>query len=428
MTFWQRLKKGILQVFTASVVNKAVSMLSNMVLTRILAQNAYGIFSYVLNVHSYANLIMGFGLVAGALQFGAENRNKPEQEQFYRYCATSGMLANVCIVLVFAGLTFTGKMPFEQAGYYVRIYMPLIFLEYLRALFLVILRSKSRFSMYSKLTTVHAVFTAVCTCGGAFWGVDGVIVGKYTAELLSLLIILYVMRGTLRSVLHAGKLNGVQKKELWHYSVFNGVSSTLNQILYLIDISMIAAFIGSEETLAVYKVATLIPNALAFVPFSVVVCIVPDIVAHSSNLPWLKTTVRKTFAGMFAVNFCISLALIVFAPWIIRIVSGEQYLAAAAPLRVLAAGYCIAGTFRVLSVNFLAALKAVRRNVACSLLMCAADIVLNYLLIPKYGMLGAAYATFGGEVFASFLTFGCLLFVLRKRQKAGISQCIFRGD
>ncbi len=160
MTFWQRLKKGILQVFTASVVNKAVSMLSNMVLTRILAQNAYGIFSYVLNVHSYANLIMGFGLAAGALQFGAENRNKPAQEQFYRYCAKAGMLANIGIVLVFVGFSFTGKMPFAQAGYYVRIYMPLILLEYLRTLFLVVLRSQSRFGVYSKLTTVHTVFTA----------------------------------------------------------------------------------------------------------------------------------------------------------------------------------------------------------------------------------------------------------------------------
>ncbi len=416
MTFWQRLKKGILQVFTASVVNKAVSMLSNMVLTRILAQNAYGIFSYVLNVHSYANLIMGFGLAAGALQFGAENRNKPAQEQFYRYCAKAGMLANIGIVLVFVGFSFTGKMPFAQAGYYVRIYMPLILLEYLRTLFLVVLRSQSRFGVYSKLTTVHTVFTAVCTCGGAVWGVNGVIVGKYAAELLSLLIILYVMRGTLRAVLHAGRLNAVQKKALWHYSVFNGISSTLNQILYLIDISMIAAFIGAEETLAVYKVATLIPNALAFVPASVVVCIVPDVVAHSQNPRWLKTTMRKTFAGMFAVNFCISLVLIVFAPWIIRIVSGEQYLAAAAPFRVLVAGYCIAGTFRVLSVNFLAALKAVRRNVVCSLLMCASDIVLNCLLIPKCGMMGAAYATFGGEVIASLLTFGCLLHILQKQK------------
>lgn len=416
MTFWQRLKKGILQVFTASVVNKAVSMLSNMVLTRILAQNAYGIFSYVLNVHSYANLIMGFGLVAGALQFGAENRNKPAQEQFYRYCVGAGMLANVLIVLVFVGFSFTGKMPFEQAGYYVRIYMPLILLEYLRTLFLVILRSNSCFGMYSKLTTVHTVSTAVCTCGGAVWGVNGVIFGKYAAELVVLLIILYVMRGTLRSVLRAGRLNGAQKKELWHYSIFNGISSTLNQILYLIDISMIAAFIASEETLAVYKVSTLIPNALAFVPSSVVVCIIPDIVAHSKNLPWLKTTMRKTFAGMFAVNICISLVLIVFAPWIIRIVSGERYLAAVAPFRVLAAGYCIAGTFRVLSVNFLAALKAVRWNVVCSLLMCTADIGLNYLLIPKHGMMGAAYATFGGEVIASLLTFGCLWFVLHKRQ------------
>ena len=75
---WTQLQKGILQVFSASVINKIVAMFSNMVLTRMLAQNEYGIWSYVLNFYSYAHLIMGLGLVAGALQFGAENRDTPE--------------------------------------------------------------------------------------------------------------------------------------------------------------------------------------------------------------------------------------------------------------------------------------------------------------------------------------------------------------
>jgi O-antigen/teichoic acid export membrane protein len=47
--------------------------------------------------------------------------------------------------------------------------------------------------------------------------------------------------------------------------------------------------------------------------------------------------------------------------------------------------------------------------------MCVADIGLNLLFIPQFGMTGAAYATFGGEFIGSVLSFGYLICVLRKR-------------
>lgn len=80
---WQQLKKGILHVFTASVINKIIAMLSSMVLTRILVQNQYGVLSYAGNVYSYAGLFTGFGLAVGAMQFGTENRGRPEEYSFY---------------------------------------------------------------------------------------------------------------------------------------------------------------------------------------------------------------------------------------------------------------------------------------------------------------------------------------------------------
>ena len=81
---WQQLKKGILHVFTASVLNKMIAMLSSMVLTRMLVQNQYGVLSYAGNVYSYAGLFTGLGLAVGAMQFGTESRGRPEEGSFYR--------------------------------------------------------------------------------------------------------------------------------------------------------------------------------------------------------------------------------------------------------------------------------------------------------------------------------------------------------
>lgn len=413
-TVWQQLKKGILHIFTASVINKIVLMLSNMILTRMLAQNQYGILSYAGNIYSYANLITGFGLAAGALQFGVENRGRLEENRFYRYCAKAGMLANFLIIAVISIVVLQCELPIRQAKIYIHMYLPLLITEYFIQLLLIILRSQNRFKTYAKLVTMHTILVSAGTCIGSVWGINGVIAAKYMASMVVFLAMGWQMRETLHSVIHAGKLNLDQKRELWHYSILNGISSTLNRFLFLIDISMVAALIGSAETLAVYKVATLIPNAITFIPQSVVICVVPDIVAHNQNGPWLKNAFKKVFTGMLMFNLFIGLCLILCAPWIIQIIAGERYLAAVGPFRILIAGYCIAGTFRSLSVNFLAALKVLRGNAVCSLASCVTDIVFNLLLIPRFGMPGAAYATFLAEMTASLLTFGCLIYTLRR--------------
>lgn len=411
---WQPLKKGILHVFTASVLNKMIAMLSSMVLTRMLVQSQYGVLSYAGNVYSYAALFMGFGLAVGAMQFGTENRDRPEENSFYRYCAKAGTLVNFVIIALLSLFFLHRELPIAQAKKYVYLYLPLLLTGYLSQLFLLILRSQKRFKTYARQLTVQTIFTAVGTCIGAIWGINGVFAAKYVVSLVTLFTIGWLMRETLREVIHGGKLNSRQKKELWRYSILNNVSSALNRFLLLVDLSMVAALMASAEAIAVYKVATLIPNALSFIPQSVVICVVPDIIAHNKNSTWLKDTFRKTFSGMLLFNLFISLCLILGAPWIIQIVAGKQYLAAVGPFRILVAGYCVAGTFRSLSVNFLAALKAVKGNAICSLITCMTDVVLNFLLIPRYGMMGAACATFLAELTASLITFGCLMYTLRR--------------
>lgn len=418
---WQQLRKGILQVFTASVVNKFVVMLSNMILTRMLTQNEYGILSYVGNIYSYANLIMGFGLIAGALQFGTENRGQPTENRFYRYCAVAGLFVNILIIIVFSLVFLIGKLPIPQAKIYIHIYLPLLIIQYLIQLLFIILRSQSQFEIYAKLQTIETILFAVGTCLGTIWGINGVVIARYITLFVVFLIIGWQMRGMLCSIIHAGKLNISQKKELWHYSIFNGISSILNQFLFLIDISMLAILMVSTQKIAIYKVATLIPNALSFIPQSVVICVVPNIITHNHDAAWLSKTFNKIFMGMFIFNLFIGSFLILIAPWIIEIIAGKQYLVSVQPFRILVAGYCIAGTFRSLSVNFLAALKVVKWNAFCSLITSMADIILNLLLIPRFGILGAAYATFGAELIASVLTFSFLMARVKNIHKKELS-------
>ncbi len=413
----ERLRKGILQLFTANVLNKILVMISNMIITRILTKDEYGLWSFVLNIYSYASLITGLGLASGAFLFGAENKGKSKGYDYYRYCLSIGLIINGIISLVFIVSSFFVNYAIEGAEKYIQFYVPVLLLEYTVEILSTVLRCDERIKEYARVMNVNTILLVVFTCSGAFLGVSGVIVGKYIAAILSIIYLMKLTHDDIRYINLGKALSVREKKDLWRYSLFTGLSSTLNRVLYLIDVSMIAALMKNASDVANYKVATFIPNSLDFIPGSVIVVILPSIVSNNKNYPWLREKLKKTYTWLLLLNVFIGFILFLFAPLIITIISGSQYIDSVPPFRVLVVGYVIAGTFRTLSTNVLAGLRHVGFNLVISILSGIADIGLNYYLITRRGMMGAAYATLCVEIIASVISMAFIVFVLTRRKE-----------
>ena len=66
-------KTGFFHIFGGSVINKAISFLSSIVLVRLLTKGEYGIFTYAWNIYSIILLFNGFGLESSTLQLCSEH-------------------------------------------------------------------------------------------------------------------------------------------------------------------------------------------------------------------------------------------------------------------------------------------------------------------------------------------------------------------
>ncbi|MCI8661618.1 MAG: oligosaccharide flippase family protein [Lachnospiraceae bacterium] len=409
-------------MLSANVINKIVVMISNMVITRILTRSDFGMWGYILNIYSYASLIAGLGLDSGAFQFGAENKGKGEAYRYYKYCLNIGLIINIVIIAVFYFYIHITELVIENSGLYIKIYLPVLIIEYLINIFSIMLRCSNRIKTYAKITNINTVLIAVATCVGACWGVPGVIGGKYCARVLSLASIICVMRQDLKNLLTASMLELKQITELWNYTIFTGVSSAFNRSLYLIDVTMIAQLIRNTEEIAIYKVSTMIPHALMFIPSSIIMCFLPDIVGHNREKRWLKSNVKKLYFFSGMVNFSIAFILFIFSKVIILLISGDQYIEAVGLFRIHLVGFFLTGTFRDLSVNILAGLKKVHYNLFISAIQIVSEVVFNYLLIIKFGMYGAAYATVLVEIIAAAMATFYLHLSITKMQDTSFAE------
>lgn len=401
-----QLHGGVLRLMMASVLNNVVGMLSNMVITRILTKPEYGYWSYTLNIYSYLNLISGLGLLSGSLQFASENMGTAKEFEYYKYCLRIGLLVNSIITAAFLGLTFFVPFAFPEAVPFIRSIAPIILLEYSFQLLLIIFRCQSRIKEYVIVLNINTVLLAVGHCAGALFGVKGVLIGRYGAMICSLVVLCIIAQKEILKIHRTRFFKFKEVGDLWYYSLFMAAVSALNCVLYLLDVSMIGMLMQDSESVAIYKVATLIPTALTFIPNSVTVCIMPVVIRNNKNRAWQRKNIPKAYISLGGLNAVLCSLLVIFAPLIITILSGIQYLPAVPAFRVLVCGYFISGTFRMLSINILAGFRYVKYNLFISIVSGVCDIVFNYFFIQKFGIIGAAYATFGVDLVTAILSFG----------------------
>ena len=163
--------------------------------------------------------------------------------------------------------------------------------------------------------------------------------------------------------------------------------------MYLIDVFVIGIVAPEETILASYKVATMIPTALAFIPTSLIVYVYPYFAEHKDDGKWCLNRYKQILFGLGGANALISAVLWLFAPLIVRILYGTQYLDSVPVFRVLALSYFFSGTFRTISGNLLVTQRKLRFNLFVAVISSAVNIVADYYFIQWWGSMGAAYAT-----------------------------------
>jgi O-antigen/teichoic acid export membrane protein len=159
------------------------------------------------------------------------------------------------------------------------------------------------------------------------------------------------------------------------------------------DIMMIGYYLN-PAAVAVYNVATRITNYME-VPMSGLSQAVYPRIAMANNTG-SRTAVadlyEKSIGLLLAILLPMGLGVWLLADWVVLLVAGKAYLAAAPLLQILVLAVMMKPWGRLFGIT-LDAIGRPRLNFALLALSLVANVVLNALLIPRWGLHGAAAAT-----------------------------------
>lgn len=152
-------------------------------------------------------------------------------------------------------------------------------------------------------------------------------------------------------------------------------------------------FLIDEEGVGYYSAAVRIVEAWYFIPMAITISIFPAILnARESNKAEYIGRLNKLYNLMSLVSIIIAIILSVFSGFIIHLFFGEAYSSSAAVLAIyIWSG--IATFLGVASNQFLIAENLTKLSLYRSVFGMITNVLLNFWLIPIYGINGAAWAT-----------------------------------
>lgn len=396
----QNLFGRFLSILSARVLTTIVAVVSTPIVVRLLGPGGYGDYAVLLSIFSlYMVPVSGF-ITQGVQKFVAERREAPGwRENVVRVYGLLAVGIVVVAALLLVAVTATGVVEtLFGAEFAVLFYLlaAYVFVSQFRALSTHAVLGFGLEHVSGPLDVTRKVFIVTVGIGLVLsgFGVAGMLVGHIAANVVVALVASYVVlrRVSVRSLLRP-VADGFPHRELLSYNALNVVLVLLLMSLYHVDIVMLRALAGNSTT-GFYKGALALAEYLWAVPK-----VLETVLLHSSSTLWsdgrreeitdLASRVTRytvLLVGLLAVG------LASLAETFVPLYYGEPFVVATAPLLVLlpgAIGFAAARPLRAVSQGS----GRITALIVATGAAAALNLGLNALLIPRFGMLGAAAAT-----------------------------------
>lgn len=247
---------------------------------------------------------------------------------------------------------------------------------------------------------------------------------KLLFVILSLNIYFFAAANVIQSVVIAAvfvlfyNIKSNLKLAEWHFS-WAKAKELLNQgwIVYLgaifaiiymkVDQVMLRWFEGSEAV-GVYAVAAQLSEAWYFVPTAIMASFFPKLInLREQDLTKFNERLQQLFDLLFILSLGTAVVMSLLSEWLITLFFGAHYIDSAGVL-VIHIWAAIFIFMRAAFSKWILIEGALMLSMITQGSGALINVVLNYFLIPRFGVQGAAYATLISYAFASF--FSLLIF------------------
>jgi O-antigen/teichoic acid export membrane protein len=384
--------------FIGKLINRLFGFITNILLTRFLGADLYGLYSFISVVFNFIMVFTRLGGDKSVLKFLPEFNNNPTRQNvaFNLAFGTSLLSSVVFSVGVYIFAPGISELTLDQTKFVSMLRIAAFALPFLTLTELVSFAQKGLDQMEFHVlisSILKPAFRLVFVGGAVLVGLSlsGAVAGYVSAALFSFIFAVYV----LVQFSPLGEISVPDKKEMREYYgyAFPLIFTRLGSFLYSkIDILMVG-FLLSSSQVGIYNIAVMVSNILSMplVAFNQMFPSTASQLYHNDETEELESIFKKVTRWVFTLAVFPSIATIVFSAEILSVFGGD-FVVGEHVLRLFVIAQlvnCVVGPSGFLLMMTDHQYVTLYNQVTAGI----ANVILNFVLIKEFGLIGAALAT-----------------------------------
>ncbi len=364
-----------------------------------LSPEHFGKFSFALSLSFIAMILVDFGINLLLIREIARQKERTAQivshAFFVKFIFSIGML-----IIISGGVYLLAYPPLTQIIVFVMLLFTVA--QTFTDLCVAVFRAFEKM-FFDALIKVIRMVLLTALAGVVLWKNLGVIMfsGSFVAaEIIVLGIALSILIAKFTPLnFH---IDSASAKNLIKNALPFGMSFIFGSIYFYINISMLSKLRGDTDV-AIYSIASNLIFALLFIPTVFTNALYPVFSRYyKESKQKIGALYERSCKYLAVIGFPLSAGIFMLAPQILSLLYGSAYQESGTVLKILA-WFIVFKFINFLLGIILLSLDGQYRRMAAQGATALCNVILNLILIPWYGYIGAAAATLITELFLFFV-------------------------
>lgn len=394
--------------FISLAISSFAHLLLRMVVGKELGPSGLGLYTLIFTVYIFEMQIAGLGIDSAMIKYIAENHENEPKIKEYISSGIIGTILNGSIMglLLYMLSGYISIKFFHNPEMIPLLKITAFCLPFIAAQKMVLgslvgLKNMKLYAITNISLNILVMIVSIFLVMLLNMEVRGAVIGFVAPTIIIGLLSLI----TTRKYFTTNSLNF--KKTLKEVSIFGfyaTLSSSIGQLNSEINTLMIGHFMD-KTMVGYFAVAALLIEGMRLIPNSVETVTFSHISSYygSKNYENLNKYINGIMLKVFIINIAESLGLLLLGQFLIEMLFGKNFLPAYQPLLILLVGCSIYAPVLAIS-GVLPAIGKIKLESKIFIICTITNILFNILLIPKYGMMGAAIASSFSSISMSLLT------------------------
>ncbi len=379
-------------ILLALITSRLLSIVASWVAYRLIHPEGLAPAIYAFQIIAFLIPFMGLGLYHGTLKYGAELSQPEARMALYHAVLRRGRKWNILLVALLCGSGYIWDWGFPQGGRYLMIFSWMLFFSFEYEMQRVAFRLSGRNDYYARSEMLHWGLVLVFVSIGAWlFGAEGYALAFVIAPALTTGY--WYLRQTSYFRKPASSPPPIQGFFI-RYGIHTAFANVIAKLLFAVDIILIGRLLTEESAVSLYKYLTLIPFSVLFMSNAYMTAHFVELSAKMRDVEFIRNFIREYHLLFGFISIAFVVFCYFFGPMLLALF-GDELLPYLEVFVVLSVGVTGILFLRGLYGNLLGAFGRSDLAFYAGLLGLVVNIVSNFWLIPKYGLMGAALTSAG---------------------------------